>query len=1129
MNVTNRRLQDLLQTIPVFQGLDFSSTGMDMILVFESWLGLRSDFDDDNNPSIEDDVDDDDNPLSSLFFMAFVELLDWAYHTPIRPLEGISTDKVDVNSEDDFNTLESVQVTIWLRHCLELNVGSKGFIPQLLECDSKIATLYVTSLFDHMHSLSQLQATQNAYIQTLRNSMSASRFENPSSHFQNLNLIIERLQTKLTDHLQRLETILGETYAAASASIRSLCRRQFALYWYSVGAQSSVGGAKMSWNSTNGSHHHHHHHEDTRATGMAISLRVLLRILRGVNEASHELLPAHEHLLFSTLLQLHQPNSLVLWRDQTALLELYHEPLVQCMAVLLHKEPNWISPVLESIMKPPIWTISNTPKCVLLLHELDLLIAILPEGLALPSWLAVFSQLTSYMGSENSRLSEQALQLFRNERFNQLFFSPGNFAESLPLLLKAIVKPTSIPWNPTVRKRIYFVLEEIREKDTEAMAKACQVAFKPVNISRNDDKPLSKLSPKVKYRVPATATSSAGKFQIPNISTDRSCKRLMPSPSLPLPSSRGRQGNRPPIGAIGKGKAPWTTSNPPPLTITGIAPWSKEPSVPPPLTATGIAPWTASNPPPLTITGVPPWSKEPSVLPPLTTTGIAPWTKSKKTFSNQNSDSFSSFTEESEETEVNVEVSEVSEAKSSSLPMVLKYMDDIRPDVTQSGASYWSQAQMAESPTLLPNLKFHDLVFGHELGSGAFGVVRYARRIDVSRTRSHWAEYAVKIISTETITRMGYASSVQREIAILSCLSHPGIARLISSFRFRDGAYLVLEYASRGDLQTLIHQHGSLDTESTRFVLGEIVAALTSIHDLGFVYGDLKLENTLITETGHIKLTDFGACRPYTKAAKELIGSSSKNILKRLRDGDWKASLPENLEGTSTNVIVVDWNGNSESSPLEPDLDPHDEDDDYDDDYRIEGTVAYLPPEVVMGAMPSPAADMWALGCVLYQCLTGRPPLLDDNDELTRKRIVSFSHAESSIRNSVDALFREAHAMKIPDDAKGLIRRLLLRNPQERPNSGQAIANDEFFEGRDVFSFYRQESHALEAGTVAPPLHDSKWGRRQLSSIWAPQPSAYDLSISTAVISPMNGRRDDSSPIPEGDEAPCFFSFNKTF
>ncbi len=57
---------------------------------------------------------------------------------------------------------------------------------------------------------------------------------------------------------------------------------------------------------------------------------------------------------------------------------------------------------------------------------------------------------------------------------------------------------------------------------------------------------------------------------------------------------------------------------------------------------------------------------------------------------------------------------------------------------------------------------------------------------------------------------------------------------------------------------------GSLDEASTRFLIGEVVAALSSIHDAGFVYGDLKPENIVLTTSGHAKLADFGAVRPLT-------------------------------------------------------------------------------------------------------------------------------------------------------------------------------------------------------------------------------------------------------------------------
>eukprot|EP01083_Nonionella_stella_P058339 152825_1 len=94
---------------------------------------------------------------------------------------------------------------------------------------------------------------------------------------------------------------------------------------------------------------------------------------------------------------------------------------------------------------------------------------------------------------------------------------------------------------------------------------------------------------------------------------------------------------------------------------------------------------------------------------------------------------------------------------------------------------------MSESPLLLPSLKFHDLVFGQVLGTGSFSTVKYARQIIKGKTRSYWPEFAIKIVSTQRIEELGYEKSINRERAILQMLSHTGISRLVSSFRFRDG------------------------------------------------------------------------------------------------------------------------------------------------------------------------------------------------------------------------------------------------------------------------------------------------------------------------------------------------------
>ena len=89
-------------------------------------------------------------------------------------------------------------------------------------------------------------------------------------------------------------------------------------------------------------------------------------------------------------------------------------------------------------------------------------------------------------------------------------------------------------------------------------------------------------------------------------------------------------------------------------------------------------------------------------------------------------------------------------------------------------------------------------------------------------------------------------------------MSHPGITRLISHFRYSSGIYMVLEFAARGDIHSMVVKAGPLSPVQVRFVVGETIAALISVHDHGFAFGDLKPENLVITDRGHVKLTDFG-------------------------------------------------------------------------------------------------------------------------------------------------------------------------------------------------------------------------------------------------------------------------------
>lgn len=75
----------------------------------------------------------------------------------------------------------------------------------------------------------------------------------------------------------------------------------------------------------------------------------------------------------------------------------------------------------------------------------------------------------------------------------------------------------------------------------------------------------------------------------------------------------------------------------------------------------------------------------------------------------------------------------------------------------------------------------------------------------------------MKIISAAKIQEMEYRSSVIREMAILQLLSHPGVSRMVAAFRYKDSAYLVLEYAARGDLHSFLLAHGKVSHKLTRY------------------------------------------------------------------------------------------------------------------------------------------------------------------------------------------------------------------------------------------------------------------------------------------------------------------------
>lgn len=767
---------------------------VDPIQTMERWLGIR------DPVTYEGLTVEDCVPLNSAVYEKTVQLLMLAWD-PFGDSASAGNNAAALNFRENALlesplspneiTLHPVWygflVTRWIIQWMEYNLASeseddRNLWIHLLRHDSK-DHLLVKSVFVHLRELQVLRSHMNGYTQHLRQKHQTSDMQSRLQHYQFVLNLTARLEEEWEEHIQHLEIILIALYRHADASVRKLIRKLFGRMWHDFVHSGSSSGVYLR-------------QENTQAASIALSLRILRLILSGVSEESFDQNSSvYRQLITQHLIPLHRTNAVVLWRDQTPVIELYHEALTQCLATMVQKKLDWMEMIMPALLEE-LALAGNTSKQVLLLHEVETLLKLTPiSDTTPPSWWTQLLRVTAgLMSSEHSRVAECALQLFRNKTFSEAI--EAHFEESLRVVLPALIR-SEPSWNPTVRKMTYNALYQLQESNATQFESLCNKLFYGVVKSSTNIPPSSHSG---------SAESIAKKLPVaPDVPQNASIKASMGTWRPPAPSAKTGISKSSSLNAREQNRSQ------PPSTITGVAPWTVNLSAQSPL----------NSQPPSTITGVAPWALSSGKPPPKRSSEqMRPRQAREEAHDDQTSPIMS---------------------HSTGFSYVQEYMTKIKPpDSNSDGISEWSRQQLAETPTLLPSLKFHDLVFGHELGSGAFSVVKYARLIDRTKTRSSWAEYAVKIISTDKIHEMSYETSVQREIAVLRLLSHPGVARLISSFRFREGAYMVLEYASRGDLHSVLREHGSMNHDSCRFIIGEVAAALDSIHSIGLVYSDLK-------------------------------------------------------------------------------------------------------------------------------------------------------------------------------------------------------------------------------------------------------------------------------------------------
>ncbi|CCK72210.1 putative protein kinase YPK3 KNAG_0J01290 [Huiozyma naganishii CBS 8797] len=172
------------------------------------------------------------------------------------------------------------------------------------------------------------------------------------------------------------------------------------------------------------------------------------------------------------------------------------------------------------------------------------------------------------------------------------------------------------------------------------------------------------------------------------------------------------------------------------------------------------------------------------------------------------------------------------------------------------------------------------------------------------------------------------------EKTILSELEHPNIVKLFYSFHDVSKLYLILQYVPGGELFFHLKEHGTLDEDTVSFYAAEISCALKFLHDKGIVYRDLKPENCLLNDRGHLVLTDFGLSK------------------KSLEDNDMSNQVDD--------VFTL---------------------------HSIIGTPEYAAPEILQGLPYNKNCDWYSLGCLLFDMLVGKPPYTGTNHKVIINKI----------------------------------------------------------------------------------------------------------------------------------------------
>jgi len=219
---------------------------------------------------------------------------------------------------------------------------------------------------------------------------------------------------------------------------------------------------------------------------------------------------------------------------------------------------------------------------------------------------------------------------------------------------------------------------------------------------------------------------------------------------------------------------------------------------------------------------------------------------------------------------------------------------------------------------------------------------------------------AIKVMHEHLAADENFRARFIREARSAAKLAHPNIVGVFDQGEDDDFAYIVMEYIPGITLRDLLHDHHRLTAEQTIDVMDAVLSGLQAAHRLGIVHRDLKPENVLLADDGRIKLGDFGLAR---------------------------AASADTASGS---VLL--------------------------------GTIAYLSPELITKGTADIRSDIYSLGIMMYEMLTGEQPYRGDQPVN-----IAYRHANDDVPPPSDA------QSDVPAELDDIVTWATERDPEDRP------------------------------------------------------------------------------------------------